>query len=147
VNVGISGELDLGGTELFVDDLHVIRAVGRVVWCRVSVPKQTPPAVGASAAQRAGDYMITNVLQRRSPWLGLILDVRQGPSVFGPITRAVTVRLLESAEVAHKPFAVLTLGADTRHDQYTALAVVHAPRFGLITSEVRQASDWMTTQY
>jgi hypothetical protein len=39
------------------------------------------------------------------------------------------------------------LGADTRHDQYAALAAAHAPRFGLITSDVRQASEWMTKQH
>jgi hypothetical protein len=143
--MGISGEH--GATELFVDDLHVVRAVGRVVWCTVSVPQHTPPAVGAAAAQRAGEYLIANVLQRRSSWLGLILDVRRGPSVFGPITRAVTVSFFESAEAAHKPFAVVTVGPDTRHDQYAALAAAHAPRFALVTSDVKQASDWMTTQH
>lgn len=134
---------ELGGQELFSDELHDIRSVGRVVWCVVAVPERTPPAAGAAAAQRAGDYLVANVLQRRSPWLGLILDVRRGPSVFGPITRAVTVRLLESAESAHKPFAVLTGGTTTQHDQYAALAS-HAPCYALVTSDVRQANDWMT---
>ncbi|HEU4582600.1 MAG TPA: hypothetical protein VFS67_30295 [Polyangiaceae bacterium] len=107
------GASEIGGRELFVDELHEIRDLGRVVWCRVSVPERTPPASGAAAARRVGDYLISHVLQRRSPWLGLVLDVRRGPSVFGPITRAVTVRLLESAEQAHKPFAVLTAGNTT----------------------------------
>lgn len=133
---------EIGG-ELFRDDLHSVRNVGRVV----AVPERTPAASGAAAAQRAGEYLIANVLQRRSPWLGLILDVRRGPSVFGPITRAVTVRLLESAESAHKPFAVLTGGTTTQHQQYAALAAGHAPRYVLITSDARQASDWMTAPH
>jgi len=138
------GEPDsLGDTELFADDLHVVRSVGRVVWCQVCVPARTPPAAGAAAAQRAGEFLIAHVLQRRSSWLGVVLDVRQGPSVFGPITREVTVRLLESAEGAHKPFAVVTVGSATQHEQYSALAATHAPRFGLVTADPQQASEWM----
>lgn len=140
--MAIAGELS--GKDLFVDDLHTIRDVGRVVWCQVAVPERTPPASGAAAAQRVGDYLLANVLQRRSSWLGLILDVRLGPSVFGPITRAVTVRLLESAESAHKPFAVLTAGNTTQHKQYADLTSAHAPRYGLVTADTQQAHDWMT---
>jgi hypothetical protein len=138
------GASEIGGRELFVDELHEIRDLGRVVWCRVSVPERTPPASGAAAARRVGDYLISHVLQRRSPWLGLVLDVRRGPSVFGPITRAVTVRLLESAEQAHKPFAVLTAGNTTQHLQYSTLARAHAPRYGLVSADTQQAHDWMT---
>lgn len=135
---------EIAGKELFVDDLHTIRDLGRVVWCQVAVPERTPAASGAAAAQRVGDYLIANVLQRRSSWLGLVLDVRRGPSVFGPITRAVTVRLLESAEGANKPFAVLTAGNTTQHSQYATLASAHAPRYGLVTADAQQAHDWMT---
>jgi hypothetical protein len=135
---------EIRGEELYRDDLHGIVSAGRVVWCVVAVPERTPAAAGAAAAKRAGDYLIANVLQRRSPWLGLILDVRRGPSVFGPITRSVTVRMLEHAESAHKPFAVLTGGTTTQHQQYAALAASHAPRYALVTSEERQADDWMT---
>lgn len=141
----LSGEL--GGEELFGDDLHSVRGLGRVVWCVVSVPERTPAAAGAAAAQRVGNYLVASVLQRRSPWLGLVLDVRRGPSVFGPITRSVTVRLLESAESAHKPFAVLTGGTTTQHQQYAALAASHAPRYVLVTSDVQQADDWMTAPH
>src|SRR5689334_4855357 len=145
MSVGNSGEF--GGTELFRDDLHVVRGIGRVVWCVVSVPQRTPAAAGAEAARRVGDFLIANVLQRRSSWLGLILDVRRGPSVFGPLTRAVTVRLLESAEGAQKPFAVVTVGAAAQHEQYSTLAAAHAPRFALVTSQAQQADDWMTTRH
>ena len=138
---------DIGGKPLFEDELHVVRAVGPVVWCVVCVPPRTPPAAGAAAAQRVGEFLIANVLQRRSPWLGLILDARQGPSVFGPITRDVTVRFMESAEAAHKPFAVLTGSGPTQHQQYLALATAHAPRFARVTADAREASAWMTTTH
>lgn len=142
-----SSASDVGGTQLFVDELHLVRAVGPVVWCVVTVPARTPPAAGAAAAQRAGEFLVANVLQRRSPWLGLILDVRQGPSVFGPITRDVSVRMLTSAEAAHKPFAILTGSGPTQHQQYSTLATAHAPRFGLVTGDAREAGSWMTTTH
>jgi hypothetical protein len=135
---------DGGGVELFSDELHVIRGVGRVVWCHVTIPKHTAPAAGAEAARRVADFLIANVIHRRSAWLGLILDARGGPSVFGPITRQVTVKLLESAEAARKAFAVVTAGNTVQHEQYATLAAAHAPRFALVTVDAAQAADWMT---
>jgi len=132
---------------LFEDELHLIRCAGRVVWCQVRIPSNTLPAAGAAAAQQVGRYLIEHVLHRRSPWLGLILDVRQGPSVFGPITRQVSSDLFENAERARKPFAVLTLGDGTQHAQYCALATTNAPRFALVTADAERASDWMMTPH
>src|SRR5690606_449095 len=92
---------------LLEDELHVVRSVGRVVWCDITVPKHTQPTAGAEAARRVCQFLNEKVLHRRSPWLGLVLDVRQGPSVIGPITRELSSSLFQSAEQARKPFAVL----------------------------------------
>jgi hypothetical protein len=129
---------------LLEDELHVIRSAGRVVWCHVRIPRTTHPSAGAEAAKRVGRYLIDNVLHRRSPWLGLILDVRQGPSVVGPCTRQASSKMFESAEHARKPLAVLTVGDGTQHAQFLSLAVAHAPKFALITSDAAEAVDWMT---
>jgi hypothetical protein len=129
---------------LLEDELHLIRSSGRVVWCHVRIPRSTHPAAGAEAAKRAVQYLLENVLHRRSPWLGLILDVRQGPSVFGPITRQVSANMFETAELARKPVAVVTVGAGAQHAQYLSLAAAHAPQFVLVTSDANQAADWMT---
>jgi hypothetical protein len=129
---------------LLEDELHLIRSAGRVVWCHVRIPRTTRPSAGADAAKRVCQYLIDNVLHRRSPWLGLILDVRLGPSVFGPITRQVVSSVFESTEHARKPLAVVTVGDGTQHAQFLSLASAHAPRFALITSDAAQAVDWMT---
>lgn len=131
--------------DLFSDELHIVRGVGRVVWCQVTIPARTPPATGAESARKVIDFLIETALQRRSSWLGLVLDTRGGPSVFGPVTRAATVRLLESAEAAHKPFAVVSPRGTTQFEQYSSLAAAHAPRYALVTDDPQQASDWMTT--
>lgn len=115
-----------------------------MVWCDVIIPRTTQPVAGAEAAQRVGKYLIEHVLQRRSPWLGLILDVRQGPSVFGPITRDVCVNLFTNAEQARKPFAVLTIASRQLHVQYSELAKVHAPLHAYVTDNPELAMDWMT---
>ena len=132
------------GVTLLQDELHVVRSVGRVVWCDVTIPKTTQPVAGAEAAKRVGNYLISQVLQRRSRWLGLILDVRQGPSVFGPITRDVCMKLFTSAEEAHKPFAVVTVPSRPIHAQYCELAALHAPHYALVTDNLERATDWMT---
>lgn len=130
--------------KLLDDELHVVRSVGRVVWCEITIPKQTQPVAGAEAAKRVCKYLIDHVLHRRSPWLGLILDVRQGPSVMGPITRELNSQLFVSAEQARKPFAVLTVASRQIHPQYCELAAAHAPRYALVTDSSERANDWMT---
>ena len=135
---------EAAGPTLLQDELHVVRSVGRVVWCEVIIPKTTQPVAGAEAAKRVGKYLIGQVLHRRSPWLGLILDVRQGPSVFGPITRDVCMNLFQHAEEARKPFAVVTVPSRPLHAQYSELAAAHAPQYALVTDSAAQAMDWMT---
>lgn len=124
----------------------MVRCVGRVVWCDIIIPKTTQPVAGAEAAKRVGKYLIEQVLHRRSPWLGLILDVRQGPSVFGPITREVCAQLFINAEQARKPIAVVTVASRPLHAQYSELATVHAPQYALVTDSPAGAMDWMTAQ-
>jgi hypothetical protein len=147
VRAGRSGGVvhrESAGATLLQDELHVVRCVGRVVWCDVIIPKTTQPVAGAEAAQRVGKYLVSQVLHRRSPWLGLILDVRQGPSVFGPITRDVCVNLFTNAEQARKPFAVVTVASRPLHAQYCELAAAHAPQYSLVTESLERAMDWMT---
>jgi hypothetical protein len=133
----------LDGVVLLEDHFFVIRSVGRVIWCHLIIPKNTPPSAGAEAAKRLGKYLLDNVLFPRSSWLGLIIDVRKGPSVFGPITRELNSKLFVAAERARKPLAVVTVGEGAQHSQFCELAA-QAPRFGTVTPSVDQAVDWMT---
>lgn len=121
-----------------------MRSVGRVVWCDITIPKNTEPVAGAAAAKRVCQYLLDNVLHRRSPWLGLIFDVRGGPSVIGPITLEVSSKLFISAEQARKPLAVLTVASRPIHAQHCELAAVHSRRYALVTDQIDRAMDWMT---
>ena len=126
------------------DDVFVIRAERRVVWCEVNTPRQLSPARGAEAAQAIAAYMLENVLQRRSRWLGLIIDVRRGPSVVGPITLETIERMFERAETCRKPVAALVSAAAAQADQYETVIRTHAPRFGKVVLSPADALEWMT---
>lgn len=143
--IGVVARNGKGGVVLLHNEFHVVRGVGPVVWCEVTIPTLTSPAAGAEAAQRVCKYLTDNVLHRRSAWLGVILDVREGPSVFGPITREASAKLLAQAEQGRKPMAVLTIVSRPLHAQYCELAAQHAPRYVLVTDSVEHATDWMTS--
>jgi len=128
---------------LLEDELFVIRAEGRVVWFELHTRPGTNPARGAEVARVAGTYLIDNVLQRRSSWRGAVLDVREGPSVFGPITRAVSEAMFRKAEEARKPLCALIGTAPSQRAQFEALVTEHAPRFAKVVDTVAAAQDWM----
>ena len=53
---------------------------------------------GARCAQLMHDTLTSRVLLVRSPYRALVVDVRQGPEVFGPKTRASHEELFRAAE-------------------------------------------------
>src|SRR5689334_10854123 len=91
---------------LVQSELYEIRGEGRVVRCTVHVPTRTPPQEGAKVAVAIGDWLLANALRPRSGWLGVILDVRDGPSVLGPVTRSMAEKLFEASEQSRRPLAV-----------------------------------------
>ncbi len=130
---------------LLKDDVYVIRADRRVVWCEVATPRGLNPARGAAAAQIMSTYLTEHVLQRRSPWIGLIVDVRRGPSVVGPVTLQLIERMFAQGELARKPIAALVGAAPTQAQQFGAAARACAPNFGTVTESPSRALDWMTS--
>jgi hypothetical protein len=126
-------------------DVYVIRADRRVVWCEVATPRGLAPARGAAAAESMTAYLTQHVLQRRSPWIGLIVDVRRGPSVVGPVTLVQLERVFAEAELARKPIAALIGDAPAQAQQFGAAAHTYAPRFGTVTDSPSLALDWMTS--
>jgi hypothetical protein len=113
-------------------DLYVLRSEGRVVWWQVLVRPGVDPARGAEAAQTAGAFLMDHVLLRRSSWIGVVLDVRQAPSVFGPITLGVCERLFRKAEEARKPLAVVLGNAPAQRAQFSELVREHAPDYAMV---------------
>jgi hypothetical protein len=133
------------GELLVKADLYEIRAEGRVVRCALNIPGRTAPALGASAATDMGEWLVSNVLKPRSQWLGLILDARLGPSVFGPVTRSSIERMLTSAQQSRRPIAILVGDSLTQRDQFLELARLHAPRYSRVTSDPNEARTWLMT--
>jgi hypothetical protein len=128
---------------LLQDELFVIFAVGPVVWCRLLMPQHVAPATGAAAGKSMLGYLANHALVRRSSWLGVILDVRRGPSVVGPITLQGIERTFALAEESRKPLAALVGSAATQREQFGNVQR-KAPRFTLVTDDPALAVDWMT---
>jgi hypothetical protein len=88
-------------------------------------------------------YLTQHVLQRRSPWLGLVVDVRRGPSVVGPVTLQLIEQMFSHAELARKPMAALVGTAPAQIQQFGTAARTCAPHFGTVTESQHRALDWM----
>lgn len=132
------------GAVLAEDELYVIRAEGRVVWFQLRTRPNTDATRGAEVARTAGGYLLDNVLQRRSSWLGLVLDIREGPSVIGPVTLRVTEQMFRQAEESRKPLCALIGRAPSQRSQYEAIVLECSPRFGKVVDTVAAARDWMS---
>ena len=125
-------------------ELFEISSEGRIVRCRVRVPKRTAPSAGADAAKQMGEWMIHNVLRPSCSWLGLILDTRDGPPVVGPITLSVIERVLETAERSRRPMTVLVGPSQALFDQFDELARRVAPTHGCVTADPDEAVSSMS---
>jgi hypothetical protein len=137
---------DLASSRVLAEgETFVIRGAGRIVWCKVNVPRGLDPARGAASGAELGDFLLGHVLERHSSWLGVVFDVRDGPSVIGPISLQVMQNICERAELVRRRLAILVGPAPMVKEQLTALVRVHAPRFGSVTDERRAAVDWMTS--
>jgi hypothetical protein len=128
---------------LVKDNLYQIWHEGRVVWCEVIIRANVAPEDGAAAGKAMGHFLVHQILVPRSNWLGLVLDLRRGPSVIGPVTLQVNERIFKAAESACRPIAVIVGAAPTLRSQYNRLCEDHAPRFSLVTSEPKVALDWL----
>jgi hypothetical protein len=124
-------------------ELYDIRSDGRVVRCTLHVPTRTPPQDGAKAGTAMNDWLIANALRPRSGWLGVIMDVRDGPSVLGPVTRSTTERLFEASEQSRRPLAVLVSSSAALFEQFSAMSRRCAPQYSMVTSDPAAALAWI----
>ena len=133
------------GNVLMRGELFEISSEGRIVRCRVRVPRRVTPAAGAEAAKQMGDWMIHQALRPGSSWVGLILDTREGPTQVGPITLSIIQSVLETAEQRRRPMTVLVASAsDTLFEQFAGLARQVAPTYGCVTADPDEAIASLT---
>jgi hypothetical protein len=133
------------GNVLMRGELFEISSEGRIIRCRVRVPKRVTPAAGAEAARQMGEWMINQALRPGSSWIGLILDTRDGPTQVGPITLSIIQRVLETAERSLRPMTVLVASTSaTLFEQFAELARQAAPTYGLVTADPDEAVASLT---
>ena len=98
---------------------------------------------GARCAQLMHDTLASRVLLVRSPYRALVLDVRQGPEVFGPKTRASLEELFRAAESARKRTAVRPGTSPIRRLQFASLCRECAPRQAKIVDDDQDEDAWL----
>jgi hypothetical protein len=129
---------------LLEDELYQVRVNGRVVWCKIFIPAGLPPTRGAKVAETIVDYLVVNVALKGSPWLGIVIDITQGPSVVGPATLRACERVFRAAEMSKKPLAVLVGSPATQRAQFDSLCQQFAPFYSTVVDSPDAAHDWMT---
>jgi hypothetical protein len=98
---------------------------------------------GARCAQLMHDTLASRVLLARSPYRCLVVDVRQGPEVFGPKTRASLEELFRAAESSRKRTAVRPGTSPIRRLQFASLCRECAPRHAKIVDDDQDESAWL----
>jgi hypothetical protein len=102
-------------------------ANGPVVRCVVINRPDIDGEEGARCAQRMQDVLVNQVLVPTSAYRGVIFDVRRGPEVFGPKTRAALEVLFRAAEASRKRLGVRLGEAAIQKLQFGSLCRECAP--------------------
>ena len=107
--------------------------------CVVTVPPELTPAEGAQAAEEMSRYIEAHILVKGSAFAGLILDVRKGPRVFGPHTRAALERLFQKAEANLVPLVALVRDNPLQRMQFGNLSRQYAVHISRVVDDEDQA--------
>jgi hypothetical protein len=129
-------------TTLATGAIYAITEEDAIVSCAVVNRVDISPNEGATCAQQMHSFLSGSVLSDRSRYLGLIFDVREGPAVFGPQTRAALERIFRQAEETQRALAVQVGEAAIQRLQFTNLCAVCAPRWSKVFDR-EGAADWV----
>jgi hypothetical protein len=120
-----------------------ISAVAGIVRCNVMNPAGVDREEGARCADQMRETLVMRVLIPMSEYLGAVFDVRQGPEVFGPITRGTLEVIFRAAETSERRLAVRIGGAAMQQLQFASLCRECAPSEGkLVESDVAEEA-WL----
>jgi hypothetical protein len=97
-----------------------------IVRCAIVNRDDVDPEEGARCAAEI-NRILSEVLGAKSAYKGVIFDVRQGPAVFGPKTRASLEQLFQHGERAGRRSAVRLGSAAIQKLQFTSLCRENAP--------------------
>jgi hypothetical protein len=107
--------------------LYSIEESGGVVTCRVKNRADVNADEGASSAAQMQRFLVDRVLSPRAEYLGLVFDVSEGPTVFGPRTRAALEHMFRAAAKANKAIVVRVGEAAIQRLQFAGLCRECAP--------------------
>jgi hypothetical protein len=88
------------------------------------------------------DTLLGSVIAPRSSYLGLLLDVRHGPTAFGQKARGDFAALLARGEELGFPMAVLVSQSATQRLQFNNLRSQCAPLCGTICLDDASLPKW-----
>jgi hypothetical protein len=98
---------------------------------------------GARCASQMNEVLVTQVLNPRSPYRGLLFDVRRGPAAFGPKTRAALEKLFVAAESSRRKLAVLVGESATQRMQFGNLSRERASDVARVFQTEFSAREWL----
>lgn len=123
-------------------DNHSISARDGIAVCQVWSRPDLSAEEGARNAQQMVDFLTHSVLRSRSPYRGIVFDVRRGPAVFGPKTRETLHGLFALAGTAGVPLAVLVGESPIQLLQFRNLCRESPGRADVFTDE-SSAFTWL----
>lgn len=123
-------------------DNHLISQRDGLAICQVWTRPDLSAEDGAKNAGQMVAYLTNVVLRVGTQYRGLIFDVRRGPTVFGPTTRATLAGLLATSVARKVRVAILTSEAATQVLQFRSLCAL-APNMTQVFANEPSAVQWL----
>lgn len=114
-----------------------------IACCVVQTPPELLAAEGAHAAREMTGWLARRVAIPASPFAGLILDVREGPPAFGPITRNAIEHLLKQADAHQVPVVAVVSANPIQQMQFTSLTREFADNVSKVLGSMDHARAWI----
>jgi hypothetical protein len=121
---------------------HLISQRDGLAICQVWTRPDLSSEEGARNARQLVSYLTEVVLRVGTPYRGLIIDVRRGPPVFGPATRAELAGLLAISAARKVRVAVLTSDSASQVLQFRSLCSV-TPALTQVFPNEPSAVQWL----
>jgi hypothetical protein len=121
---------------------HLISARDGLAICQIWMRPDLSSEEGAKNAQQMVAYLTDVVLRIGTSYRGIILDVRRGPPVFGPKTRATLAGLLTRGIERGVRIAILTSDSATQVLQFRSLCSA-APTKTQVFENEPDAVQWL----
>ena len=123
---------------------HLISERDGLAVCQIWMRPDLSSDEGAKNAQQMASFLMNVVLRVGTTYRGIIFDVRQGPPVFGPQTRAVLASLLLRCTERRVRLAVITGESATQVLQFRSLCS-DAPDMTQVFDNEPAAVQWLQT--